>query len=1204
MSLSGVGVATAFTIGGSVSGLVGSGLVLQDNLADNLSIGSNGSFTFARTFTTGTPYSVTVFSSPGQSCTVTNGTGTVGSANVTNIQVNCVALVSYTLTVTEVGTGSGTVIDNSGQISCSGGTCTGSYLSGTLVALTANATGTSTFVGWGAACASAGASASCNVTVNSALNVSASFVAQGTSQSGILKPITAGVVYGQGGSFTSNTPNNGGVSANSLDFNSAFVLDGSGNLYEADSGNNRVLFYPRGSTTATRVYGQGGSFTINTVNNGGVSAGLHNPQGVALDSSGNLYVADEYNNRVLFYPSGSTTATRVYGQSTLATNSPNNGGVSANSLNQPLGIALDSSGDLYVADYGNSRVLFYPAGSTTATQVYGQNGLFTTNAPNNGGVSANSLNQAAAVALDSSGDLYVADIYNNRVLEYPFGSTTATQVYGQLGSFTSGAANDDYANGGVSANSLNNPLALTLDSSGDLYVVDRSNNRVLFYPFGSTTATRVYGQLGSFATTTQNDGGVSANSLNQPWAVTLDSSGSLYVTDYGNNRVVEYGSFGNVNVCPAGQSTPAPCNRTITLSYYAAPATTFGAIEVVTQGAPNLDYTLGSGGTCTGTSSAGGACTVNVNFAPLAPGLRLGAVQLFDNGGNLLASTPAYGIGQAPESAFGPGVETTVPTGPLSHPVGVAVDGAGDVFIADYIASAVVKVAPGGLQTTVYSASGQGPIGVAVDGTGDLFIVNYYGGLLVKVTPSGVPTTLVSGLNSPVGVAVDGAGDVFVGDSGNHRVVEVTPSGVQTTVYSGGSSSQPFGVAVDGAGDVFIADQGLDQVVEVTPGGVQTTVPASGLATPYGVAVDAAGDVFVADPDPGNARVVEVTPSGVQTTVGRGLNYPSGVAVDGAGAVFIGDQSLSKVFEVNRSQPPSFSFALTSEGSTSADSPQSVTIQNIGNQTLTVALSPIPDANFLASSSSACLGGGFTLAPGAICSESFSFTPQSTGYLTDVAYFSDNTLNLAASVVAQAVNLSGVGDIAGQAATVIVPNVVGLAQAPATTAVAGAGLALGSVSSEYSSGEPAGSVIGENPAAGTQVAPGSAVKLLISIGEAPPPTPNPLTFENNYFVTGDYASAGVTLRGTGVRGMATGTITIPSSTATPSASQGVPDGADIIDAFLYWQTLESTPTPSANTGTFLGYSITGQQIGSDLPCTDPVCSSGGTLRAYRADVNT
>src|SRR5208282_3503447 len=120
---------------------------------------------------------------------------------------------------------------------------------------------------------------------------SASFVAPGPSQSGILKPITAGVVYGQGGSFTSNARNNGGV-PNGLADPTGSVLDSNGNLYVGDTGNNRVLFYPRGSTMPTRVYGQNGSFTTNGNNQGGISANsLNNPYGVALDSSGNLHVA-------------------------------------------------------------------------------------------------------------------------------------------------------------------------------------------------------------------------------------------------------------------------------------------------------------------------------------------------------------------------------------------------------------------------------------------------------------------------------------------------------------------------------------------------------------------------------------------------------------------------------------------------------------------------------------------------------------------------------------------------------------------------------------------------------------------------------------------------------------------------------------------------------------------------------------------------
>jgi hypothetical protein len=367
-------------------------------------------------------------------------------------------------------------------------------------------------------------------------------------------------------------------------------------------------------------------------------------------------------------------------------------------------------------------------------------------------------------------------------------------------------------------------------------------------------------------------------------------------------------------------------------------------------------------------------------------------------------------------------------------------------------------------------------------------------------------------------------------------------------------------VAVDAAGDVFIADPCLNEVVEVAPNGVQTTILASSLSNPISVAVDATGDVYT-----GNSGIVGV------------------------------------VTEVQRFLPPSLSFALTNEGSTSTDSPQQVSIQNVGNQQLTGSLALSLGANFAQKAGSTC-GSGFSLPAGASCSENFSFTPQGTGNFTGTASFSDNTMNLSPLVVLQTINLSGSGGLNGQAVGVTVPSVVGLTQSAATAALTSTGLTLGTVSTESSDSEPAGSVIGENPAAGAQVTPGNPVALLISTGEAPPPAPNPLSFENNYFVTGDYATGGVTLRGTGHNGMATGTINIYDSSDYPDVAQGVPEGADIIDGYLYWETLENTATPSGNTGTFLGYSITGQQVGSDQPFTDGGLT--GTLRVYRADVNS
>ena len=327
-------------------------------------------------------------------------------------------------------------------------------------------------------------------------------------------------------------------------------------------------------------------------------------------------------------------------------------------------------------------------------------------------------------------------------------------------------------------------------------------------------------------------------------------------------------SFGNVNVCPIGQTTPAPCSSTLTLTYNLAATTTLGATQVVTQGVGGLDFSLASGSTCTGTITAGNSCTVNVNFAPLAPGLRRGAVSLYDNLGNLVATTPIYGVGQAPETAFGPGTQTTVastlPANGFNQPYGLAVDAAGDVFIGEPGANVVEKLTPGGVQTSVGAFSGH-PYGLAVDGAGDLFVADLNNNRIDKITPSGVQTAVpASGLTQPIAVAVDGAGNLFISDRNNNRVVKLTPSGVQTTLPTVGLN-QPYGLAVDSADDVFIADYNNNRVVEVTPGGVQTAVPTTGLTQPYGVAVDAADDVFIASY--ANDRVIEVTPAGVQTTV-------------------------------------------------------------------------------------------------------------------------------------------------------------------------------------------------------------------------------------------------------------------------------------------------------------------------------------------------
>ena len=218
---------------------------------------------------------------------------------------------------------------------------------------------------------------------------------------------------------------------------------------------------------------------------------LNNPQGVATDSAGNLYVADYGNHRVLEYVTPlitlTTVANRVLGQPDYASGGCNNGGLSATSLCYPVGVAADSADNLYVADAGNNRVLEYKKSLTSdaaANEVFGQSGNFTTSNPNHGGLSASSLSNPYCVALDNAGDLYVADYGNSRVLEYstPLTNTTADLVFGQGGLFTSSGCNSDTSGGYPTNSDLCSPQGVATDGAGNLYVADgANNNRVLKY---------------------------------------------------------------------------------------------------------------------------------------------------------------------------------------------------------------------------------------------------------------------------------------------------------------------------------------------------------------------------------------------------------------------------------------------------------------------------------------------------------------------------------------------------------------------------------------------------------------------------------------------------------------------------------------------------------------------------------------------------
>src|ERR1700733_2256892 len=313
-------------------------------------------------------------------------------------------------------------------------------------------------------------------------------------------------------------------------------------------------------TTADRVLGQ---FDFIHVTPNLVDAkGLSTPHAVAIDGSSSpnrVYVADADNNRVLGWKTATSFANGapadlVIGQPDFISNDCNS--ASASSLCTPTSAAVDVSGNLYVADSSNSRVVEYtnpfaacsgvfPCVGGPAHLVFGQGGNFSTRECDGDAAGINStaddLCDPTGVALDGSGDLYVADSGNQRVLKYntPLTTdTTADTVFGQDGDFTSNNCNFDTGGGNSTAHDLCNPTAVALDASGNLYVADTINERVLEYntPFGTTpAANKVFGQGGSFSTNDCDgdtmDIGSSGDDLCDPIGVAVDGSGHLYIAD-------------------------------------------------------------------------------------------------------------------------------------------------------------------------------------------------------------------------------------------------------------------------------------------------------------------------------------------------------------------------------------------------------------------------------------------------------------------------------------------------------------------------------------------------------------------------------------------------------------------------------------------------------------------------------------------------
>jgi uncharacterized protein (TIGR03437 family) len=657
-----------------------------------------------------------------------------------------------------------------------------------------------------------------------------------------------------------------------------------GNLYVADTGDNRVVRYLSPFDNPTRiepdaVYGQP-NFTNRSA--GGASpTSMNAPRGVVVDSSGNLWVADSGNHRVLRFGAATlntaapVAADTVIGQKDLFSGTANAGGnISAIGLDTPLAVAFDPAGNLYVADFRNNRVLRFPAplgpatGNPAANGVWGQSNFASRTVPQQ--ATASSLIGPEGIAADNSGNLYVTDVGNNRVLVFPLGTTLGASAGKVIGQSDFGTST---ANTGVapmaSPNTLSGAADVKVDQNGNVFVADSNNNRVLQFPAGSKSASKVWGQT-DFVANGANQ--IKPSSINIPYSTAIDYSSApyaVYVSDTANHRVLVWkDSVRFRNGDPADLVIGQANLRT-------------AVANVDTQGV---------------------GASRNSLFAPtgLVVNRFDGTLYVSDSGNNrvLRFPRPVEQSGRiSPDAVIGQldftsNTSAAVSASSLNTPGGLALGPNGNLFVSDTANHRVVEYASG---------SGSGASAIRVYGQPNMN---------TAVRPA---QSSAQSLTAPQGIAVDQASTLYVADTGANRVL----------IFPNTQNQPPTGATAS-----FVIGQGNFSNSAV-----------AGLRTPVGVALDSQGSIFVADS--GNNRVLMYsslvflpvaggTPSAVvgqQNTGGTAANWdstdglatpngmfaPIGVYLDRQDTLYVSDSNNHRV--VHYLKPAAVVNAATFQGS-------------------------------------------------------------------------------------------------------------------------------------------------------------------------------------------------------------------------------------------------------------------------------------------------
>ncbi|MGD0416998.1 MAG: hypothetical protein ABSA80_16685 [Terriglobales bacterium] len=702
----------------------------------------------------------------------------------------------------------------------------------------------------------------------------------------VIQPGDIAIVAGNGTS--GYTGDSGPATSAALNGPEGVFVDGSGNIFIADTDNSVIR----------EVSASTGNITT-------VATGLNDPVGVFVDGSGDIFIADTDNEVIREVVAGGAVQV-VAGSGTLCadpTTSCGDGGPATSAqLGSPEGFFVDATGNVFIADTDDSRIrvvntgtaqitiagVTIPAGDiqTVAGAYYDSEGATACLDTGDGGVATSAdLCSPTGVYVDPSEDIFIADWGNSAIREIAASTIDIiATVAGTLGAF--GYSGD----GGLATSAdLNYPSNMVVDSSGDIFIAD-TDNFVIREVTASTGDIQTI--VGNNTLAYSGDGGLAVNAeFNAPGAVSTDGLGDIFIADADNN-VVRVANTGTTANTVAGVVIQPGDIQTVAGSYY------------VPVGLALCDYSGDNGPPTSAQLCAPGGVFVDGSGNIFIADTQNNRIRVINTGTAALTlwgitvppgdiATVAGNGTFCPDSATSCGDGGSAISAELAAPYGVFVDSAENIFIADTSDFVIREVAASsGIITTVAGnyaqcsptappSCGDGaaatgaqlnfPRGVVVDLSENIYIADTFDNSIRAVNPSTTQTVTIAGVTIPPGDIATVAGN---------GTVCTQPAAPELCGDGGLATSaelyNPYGVFVDPSGDIFIADTENAAIREVvaatgfiqtvagllqTPGfsgdGEQAT--SAELHAPLGLVGNSAGDLFVADTD--NSRIRELLPS-------------------------------------------------------------------------------------------------------------------------------------------------------------------------------------------------------------------------------------------------------------------------------------------------------------------------------------------------------